>query len=240
MEMRREIIKMLERANGIEQGVVSSISEEERSMSSSYNDWSIKDQIAHCAAWKDRLARNISAVLEGLSPTRSEDVDRENKEIFYEFAGKPWEDVLAYAEQSYFALIEAVQNVSKEDLYVMEFLPWQSGRELWKVFLGTGYTHPLTHLSQMHLKRGNLRQARDIQEEMSQSLLALDESPSWQSIAIYNLACFYALSGEKAKAIEDLKEALRLNPTLMDWSKQDPDFDSIREDPKFSAIYDSP
>jgi hypothetical protein len=74
---------------------------------------------------------------------------------------------------------------------------------------------------------------------MRKVLMALDESPSWQGVAVYNLACFYALAGEKEQSISNLKEALRLNPALTDWSKQDPDFDSIREDSEYSAIYDS-
>ena len=237
MEMSKEITIMLNRAWEIEQNLITSFTEEERFVSSSFDDWSIKDLIAHCAAWKDRLARNVSAVLEGLTPTRSEDVDQDNEEFFYEFAGKPWEDILAYAEQSHLALLEAVQNVSKEDLYVMEFLPWQSGRELWKVFLGTGYTHPLVHISQTQMKRGNVQHAQDVQQEMSKSLMALDESPSWQSIAVYNLACFYALNGQEEQAIAALAEALRLRPDLVEWSKQDTDLVSLRDHAAYQALY---
>jgi tetratricopeptide (TPR) repeat protein len=239
MEMRKKVVEMLERADEIEQNLISSITEIERSLPGTYDDWSIKDQIAHCAAWKDRLARNISVSLEGITPTRSDDYDRENEEIFYEFTEQSLEQVLAYSEQAQSALIEAVQRISEEDLFVTEILPWQSGRELWKLILGTGYTHPLTHYSQTQMKREKLGQAREIQEEMSQSLTSLDESPSWQGVAVYNLACFYSLSGEKEQAIKGLKEALQLNPALVDWSKQDPDFDPIREDPEYSAIYDS-
>ncbi len=239
MGLRREVVEMLERVGEVELDLISSLTEEERSMSGTYDDWSVKDLIAHCAAWKDRLARNVSIALEGLTPTRSEDVDQDNQEIFYEYNERSWEEILAYSEQAKSTLIEAIQSVSDEDLLVMEVLPWQTGRELWKVFLGTGYTHPLSHYSQTQITRGNLQQAREIQEEMSQALMRLDESPSWQGVTIYNLACFYSLSGEKEQAIKGLKEALQLNPALVDWSKQDPDFDPIRKDPAYLAIYDS-
>jgi hypothetical protein len=73
---------------------------------------------------------------------------------------------------------------------------------------------------------------------MAETLMGIEESPGWQGVAVYNLACFYALSGQRDNAISGLQDALRLNPALTDWSKQDPDFDSIREDPAYLAIYE--
>jgi tetratricopeptide (TPR) repeat protein len=237
MEIRKKITEMLLHVSDIEGNLVSSLTQEERATPGTYDDWSIKDQIAHCAAWMDRLAKNISVAIEGISPTRPEDIDEENEEIFLEFDRQSWEEVLSYSGQAKASLIEIVQNVSDEDLFISELLPWQGGRELWKVILGTGYTHPLTHYSQVHMKLGHMEQAREIQEQMSQNLMGLDENPSWQGVALYNLACFYALFGEKDKAISGLKEALRRNPALTDWSKQDPDFNSIRDDTDFLAVY---
>jgi hypothetical protein len=44
--------------------------------------------------------------------------------------------------------------------------------------------------------------------------------------------------GEKEKAIERLKQALDLNPELTEWSKEDPDLASIREEPECLALYE--
>jgi hypothetical protein len=71
MEMRKSIIKILERADEIKQNLVSNLTEEERSMSGDYDHWSIKDHVAHCAAWMDRLAREISVAMEGITHTSS-------------------------------------------------------------------------------------------------------------------------------------------------------------------------
>jgi len=238
MNTKAKVIEMLEHALEIETEMISILPEDEPSRSSTYDDWSIKDQIAHCAAWKDRLARDLTVALQGITPTESENYEQVNQEIFEEFHGQSWEEVLSYSEQAKVALIEAVRTISNEDLVIGEFIPSQSGRELWKVILSYGYTHPLTHYSQVHLGFGNRKYAREIQEEMNKQLTELDDSPSWQSIAIYNLACFYAQSGEKERAISGLKKALKLNSALTDWSKQDPDFKNIREDPEYLALYD--
>ena len=77
----------------------------------------------------------------------------------------------------------------------------------------------------------------EIQEEMATALSELDDSPSWLGVNKYNLACFYSLSGQKDKAIQGLKDALHLNSELTDWSKQDPDFDPIRNEPEYLALY---
>ena len=52
--------------------------------------------------------------------------------------------------------------------------------------------------------------------------------------------CAYALAGQKDKAIAKLGQALRLQPDLTEWSQQDPDFASIREDAAYLALYTTP
>ena len=54
----------------------------------------------------------------------------------------------------------------------------------------------------------------------------------------YNLACHYALAGEKERAIAGLGAALASNPGLAEWSQQDPDLASIRDEPGYLALYE--
>ena len=76
-----------------------------------------------------------------------------------------------------------------------------------------------------------------MQEKTAKLLSELDESQSWQGVVRYNLACHYALAEETATAIEQLREALRLNPELTEWSKEDSDLASLREEPGYKALY---
>ena len=69
-------------------------------------------------------------------------------------------------------------------------------------------------------------------------LAGLSDSPQWKGVLTYNLACQYSLSGEKDRAVALLREGLALDPSLTEWSKQDPDFDPIRADPDYQAIYE--
>jgi tetratricopeptide (TPR) repeat protein len=87
------------------------------------------------------------------------------------------------------------------------------------------------------LERGDKEYATELQEKTAKLLSELDESQSWQGTVRYNLACHYALAGETETAIEKLREALELNPELTEWSKEDADLASIREEPGYIALY---
>jgi tetratricopeptide (TPR) repeat protein len=52
----------------------------------------------------------------------------------------------------------------------------------------------------------------------------------------YNLACLETISGNTEAAIEHLRAALEKQPSQRDWARRDPDFDFIRDDPRFKAL----
>lgn len=52
----------------------------------------------------------------------------------------------------------------------------------------------------------------------------------------YNLACSYALLGKKEEAFGELKKAVRLGYADPKHLREDPDLESLREDPRFERI----
>jgi len=52
----------------------------------------------------------------------------------------------------------------------------------------------------------------------------------------YNVACLYALEEEKERAITALESAVRAGFANIEWIKNDPDLDSLREDPRFQVL----
>jgi len=52
----------------------------------------------------------------------------------------------------------------------------------------------------------------------------------------YNVACLYALEGEKDRAFECLEEAVRAGFGNRAWIEKDPDLESLRDDPRFTAL----
>ena len=82
-----------------------------------------------------------------------------------------------------------------------------------------------------------LNKSAEMTAVLAKTAESIDDSPEWVGVTRYNIACAQALTGELEEAIQNLSEALKLNPGLIEWSKQDPDFDSIREEEAYKAIY---
>jgi hypothetical protein len=53
------------------------------------------------------------------------------------------------------------------------------------------------------------------------------------------LACFYATSGQADKALALLPEALRIQPDVVEWSKEDSDLISLHGLVAYQALYES-
>lgn len=52
----------------------------------------------------------------------------------------------------------------------------------------------------------------------------------------YNRACCYSICNIEKKAIEDIKKALELNPSIIQWVKKDKDFYNLYENEEFKKI----
>jgi len=60
--------------------------------------------------------------------------------------------------------------------------------------------------------------------------------PTMKDETEYNRACFEAICGNNDQALALLNEALEKKQTTPDWVRRDPDFEFIRDDPRFQAL----
>jgi len=238
MELKSKLIELIEHASEEEQALFARLSEDERVVRGEPDRWSPKDVIAHLAAWKTRLAENLTAAARGETPVRDEDYEAVNARVFELNRDRPWSEILEEATEASRRLVEQVENRSEAELRGTETLPWQEDRPLWRLIVGNAYIHVMAmHLDPLLIERGEKEYATQLQEKAAKLLSELDESQSWQGSVRYNLACHYALAGETEAAIEELREALELSPELTEWSKEDSDLASIREEPDYKALY---
>ena len=237
MEIKAKLVDLLQRAHEEERKFFASLSDDECSAMGTPECWSVKDVAAHLAEWKARMGRRLAAARRNETPPTYDDVDEANAEIFEQYRHQSWNDVLKELGRAHNELVEQTRAMLESDLVDAERFPWQEGRPLWRSIVGSGYSHSVQHLAQLYVERGQRDVATQIQETAAELLASLDDSPNWLGVTIYNLACHYALSGEREKAIAKLGEALQLNPDLTEWSKQDPDFASIREEPTYRSLY---
>lgn len=77
---------------------------------------------------------------------------------------------------------------------------------------------------------------RDINKDHIENLL-LRANQIEENLASYNLACLYSTLDDKEKAFEYIEKALTTEGNnIIEKTKNDPDFDNIKDDPRFNAL----
>ena len=66
-------------------------------------------------------------------------------------------------------------------------------------------------------------------------LEGLEQYPDNPSL-LYDLACLEALQGRADDAFEHLTSSLQAQPKFKDYAAKDPDLESLRDDPRFTAV----
>ncbi|HEY3774245.1 MAG TPA: AraC family ligand binding domain-containing protein [Solirubrobacteraceae bacterium] len=72
-------------------------------------------------------------------------------------------------------------------------------------------------------------QAREIMED------ALSRFPDAGNVR-YNAACLEALDGHRELALDHLQRAIEDRAEVAEWAREDDDFDSLRDDPRFAEL----
>jgi hypothetical protein len=214
------------------------LSDAERKDRGEADRWAPKDILAHINHWKDRLADRLEAAARGEDSDRTEDFHDENRQVFEANRDRSWEDLLEDEGRIYARLITALDALTKDALDDPERFEWTNGRPLWWSVGFTGYYHSLEHLTSIHKRRGQRELARSIHERVAERMKTLSDAQAWEGTTVYNLACYYALNDYTDLAIENLRQSFKMNPGLIEWSKQDSDLDPLRPMAEFQALYE--
>jgi len=218
-----------------EQALWDSLRDEERNATGEINRWAPKDHLAHTTFWTERMVAQLQAATGGEPLGSIEDYQKTNDEVFEANKNRNWEDVLAWATDVNRQLHTAFDAVSEKILEDSAGTAGTGGRPLWQ-YVALSVYHPMHHVTDMYLERGDFQSAQSVQERVAEGLAALDDSDAWQGRTLYNLACFYALHDKPQRALTLLETAIKLSPNLVEWSKQDNDLDSVRDLPEFQAL----
>jgi hypothetical protein len=95
-------------------------------------DWSVKDAVAHIAAWEQRMIGWVGSHIYGEEPAvpLPWDVDRMNAETFELVKDKPLDEVLKDFRQSYRDSLTLAESLSEEQLQTIYTDTWPMG-PLW-------------------------------------------------------------------------------------------------------------
>jgi Mycothiol maleylpyruvate isomerase N-terminal domain. len=175
MDLRIGLLDLFRLAYREEQTFVEKLSEKERAVIGTYEQWSVKDVIAHVAAWKERTAQELAAVTNSGPRPEGDNLEQINARIFEKHLDCTWNEVLALSKRAYEALCEQVETMPEEDLTNAKAIKWYDG-PVWRLSIDDGYSHPLSHFAECYARRGEEEQAIKIRKEAVKSRKQFERS----------------------------------------------------------------
>lgn len=236
MSKVERLLELASFSRHVEKEFVAELPQQERRSAGTPENWSAKDLVIHVTTWRERGAAELGEAFDKDLPPEPEEFDDANRAIFEQNQGKPWEAVLLQANNAWEIYSQSLQALPEERLVAVP----AAGRPLWRRVTVDAGSHPILHYTEFARRRGRTASATRWMEQSVPHLLAVDESPEWQGVVQYNLACHYAQSGMADKALEALGLALGLRPGLREWSTQDPDLAPLHGNPRFSTLTAEP
>lgn len=235
MADKATLMRMMEAGQEEILGFADRLSPEERNTSGTAENWAYRDILAHIGTWRLRNSQSISNRMSGQEPEPEIEEDDQNLKIFERHKNSSWEEIRQLLDDSYQAFLSALELLDDESINSLE----PEGRPLWRRLASDSLLHPNAHLRPELIKLGDVEAATRMSEREAELAGQLDDSPEWKGTIQYNLACYYALMGDRETALKMLETALQLNPQLIDWSQQDSDLASLHGTPEFEALLGS-
>lgn len=233
-DLKTRLIQLLDLSRSFQQQLIADLDLTERHANGTWENWSIKDELAHVLAWQLNSLARIAALIHAETVPDFSDYHTINRAIYDTNRDRTLADIFTEGDRAYSDFVRIIKALTEEDLIQPARFSEQEPRSLAAQIINNGFEHPVVHYADHYRRRGNLARAARVYEA---SVAAVADMPEWYGSARYNLACFYALSGQADKAISELREALRLRPDLVEWSRQDPDLESLRHHEAYQAVY---
>jgi hypothetical protein len=109
-----------------------------------YDNWSIKDFIAHIASWQQNTADRIAMLKRGERPPQI-NVDAINAQVLERYRDTPLDEVRAMEASSFAALEQQVKEASDAELFEPTHFPGRKS-SLVSLIAGDSYDHYPEHL----------------------------------------------------------------------------------------------
>lgn len=232
MAKKSDVFAAVQFANQELLAFLAGLNDADRNTTGSAEQWSIRDMLVHLGLGDRDMAAAIAAIRKGENPAEG----ITNEDGYQLYKDQPWSEVESLVRSASTRLMEQVQALSEAELS----LPVSSsnGRLVWRMIAGSSFLHKVIHIAQALIDRGERERALQLNDQVVQLGMKVDDTPEWQGLFLYNTGCYLALLGEKQKALENLEKGMRLNPTLVEYSKQDPDLVSLHGDSDFLSLLD--
>jgi hypothetical protein len=189
-------------------------------------DWNPKDFQAHLTAWKSRQADRYAAVREGRElppPMDDQEEDALNAELRATRIDSAWAAIVEEADAVAERLVAEIRQSDPDVL--------RASDRLIPGTFGNGVLHTLTHVR--WLLEAGVPLDRTRMSAFADEALRVVSVPAIpdkaRAVGLYDLACHHALDGSAEIARGLLRDAFRMDPELIEFSRTDEDLVSIRD-----------
>jgi hypothetical protein len=209
------------------------LSDDERAAAGQPDGWAARDLLIHFAEWAEVLDEKLAAVVAGRELPQLPPDDEINRQFFDRNRALSWAEAMGKFDRAHAALESRLRATPADALANTSQL---EGRPVSWIILFEAVDHVLRHLAENLVERVQSDAAYALMEKGAAQMTAVEETPRFHCLVTYNLGCFYALNGSQAQALDKLREALVDQPDIAKWATQDPDLDSLRDDPAFLTL----
>lgn len=230
------VMYVIRRSRDYEIEYFATLGENSRSAVGTMENWAPKDLLAHLTYWRRRAVEAVSYMSRGQNPPEYPSTEEANRLNFIECRNMSFLTLTREAETVMEAIQLIVERFSQEELQKIGFHAQIPDRSLLGYLLYKCYIHPVYHLSLAYLRLGKLSAVNRLQDAMVKDVLSLDDSPNSRAVVYYDRACFYALTGQKDRALTALTESLVNRPELKVQARDDSDLVSLQDNPQFQEL----
>ena len=222
-DLRADLVESLRACRATERDVFGAHDPARRDSPGPDGGWSVKDELAHLSAWRERQADVMAARREGRPqpPLPAADIDETNTIFHAERADWAWDRVEADADATADALIAEISAADDEALTDPKVLG---------SIMGDGPEHDLAHLARI----AATVELEPRVLELADLTRAMIDGGGWPSrpaaFARYNLACFHALGGRLDLSRSLLRLALPQDEELRTLAPGDDDLIALRSE----------
>jgi len=162
-QSKTELLERMREGREVWDGLIAQVPDSAINTPALPGGWSVKDLMAHVAAYENWTAAQIRAASEGREPTNLElygvedvpedpegwDLDRLNATIYDRYAATPPADVRSFSVRAFADLVAAVEAVPDQDFLASDAQAWTSGETLLQLVPGQTYAHYAHHLDDL-------------------------------------------------------------------------------------------
>jgi hypothetical protein len=198
--------------------------------------WAAVPLIAHNTEFKRQQVTRLTAIRDGDTPPDFAEIDHRSAEVYRASCEQDVGQVRQASREVTAALIDGLAGTSDEDLLDPARHRWLRGRKLWLQVVVRGFWHPTGHLADYHIGHGRPARAAELQAHAVSTANYLNAPDPARGLAYYSLACAEARAELPGAALDDLRQAVKLNSDLAAKIATEPDLAGLRANGQLDAL----